>query len=401
MPAPFAAFAACQPGLEPLLTRELQALGAAAVPQRGGAAFAADATLAMRACLWLGTASHVLLRLAEFPCRALGELQRKAALLPFRDWLRPDVPIAIRATARGSRVYHTGAIEERVDAAVRAALGRGSSARKPRAGGETEEAVAQLAVRFHDDVCTISVDASATPLHRRGYRLDGAKAPLREDVAHALVLASGFAADDALLDPFCGSGTIAIEAAGLALGLPPGRLRPPPLLHLALFDPDVWSPIAGERRTRAPGAANPAIAASDRDAGAVAAALANAERAGVAAAIEFRCCAVTAHPWLQYAGDAPPRGVLATNPPFGRRVRSRDDLVPLYQTLGHRIGRLGPAWRTALLALDVRLARRTGLPLRAAFTTRHGGLSVTALVTAASDRQRDDSAPDPLAPRTR
>ncbi|HEX6810913.1 MAG TPA: hypothetical protein VF384_04745, partial [Planctomycetota bacterium] len=196
------------------------------------------------------------------------------------------------------------------------------------------------------------------------------------------VLASGFSPAHALLDPFAGSGTIAIEAAGLALGLPPGRLRPPALHHLALFDAGTWREV-----TQAPAPQRPAatqtsapIAASDRDAGAVEAARHNAERAGVAERIVFGNHAVTAHPWLAGPGAAPPRGVLVTNPPFGVRVPRANNLQSLYQTIGHRAARLGAGWRIAILAHDVRMARRTGLPLHAAFTTKHGGLTVTALV---------------------
>ena len=371
MPAPFEAFASCQPGLEPLLARELQALGATPRTLPGGVAFAADTRLVMKSCLWLGTASHVLLRLAEFPCRALGELQRKAALLPWDDWLRPKVPVDIRATTRASRLFHTSAIEERIGNAISAAFG------KPlREATTADDDVARVTVRFHRDVCTISLDATSTPLHRRGYRLASAKAPLREDLAHALLLAGGFTADDALLDPFCGSGTIAIEAAGLLRGLAPGRARPPALGQLALFDAELWMEVKEQPAPRTA----PPIAASDRDAGAIEAARGNAERAGVADAIDFRCCAITAQPWLEKPGTAPTRGLLATNPPFGIRVQKGPGLLPLYQTLGHRAARLGEGWRTVVLAHDVRLARRTGLPLRAAFTTRHGGLSVTALV---------------------
>lgn len=372
MPSQFEAFAACQPGLEPLLAREIELLGASPRQIGGGALFDATPRLVMQSCLWLGTASHVMLRLAEFPCRALGELQRKAAQLPWKDWLRSQVPVDVRATTHGSRVFHTGAIAERIGGALATAFGQPTIAALPQ-----HEDVARITVRFHQDVCTISLDAMSTPLHRRGYRLAGAKAPLREDLAHALLLAGGFTAQDGLLDPFCGSGTIAIEAAGLALGLPPGRLRPPPLGHLAFFEPELWMDVKaqpGPRRTPQP------ILASDRDAGAIEAARANAERAGVHASIEFRQGAITAHPWLEAPESAPRRGLLATNPPFGVRVPKASDLLPLYQTLGHRAGRLGETWRVAILAQDVRLARRTGLPLRAAFTTRHGGLPVTAMV---------------------
>ncbi len=372
VPRSFDLFAACLPGFEPLLTRELEALGAQPKRLRGGAAFTADAQLISRSCLWLGTASHVLLRLTEFPCRALGELQRKAAQLPWREWLRPNVPLAVRATTHGSRVYHTGAVVERTENGIASAFGKPLSA-----ATVADTIVASVHVRFRADVCTISLDTTCTPLHRRGYRLEGAKAPLREDIAHALVLASEWNADAALLDPFCGSGTIAIEAAALARGLPPGRLREPPMEHLALFDGDAWQEARSFVPDR-PTNARPQIAASDRDAGAIEAARNNAERAGLAEAIAFECCAVTGHPWLQ-AGAAPARGTLATNPPFGVRVPRGDRLLPLYQTLGHRARGLGDGWRVALLAHDVRLARRTGLPLRAAWTTKHGGLTVTAL----------------------
>lgn len=378
-------FAACLPGLEPLLLRELTSLGTPARQLRGGVAFDGDLVLAMRACLWLGTASHVVLRLAEFPCRALGELQRKAAQLPWAKWLRRHVPIEVEATARGSRVYHTGAIVERIENAITTALGVAIT--RPAPG---DELVARVHVRFANDVCTISLDATPTPLHRRGYRLDGAKAPLREDLAHAMVLAAGLTNDDAFLDPFCGSGTIAIEAAGRAAGLPPGRLRPPPLEHLALFDADAWQGLRSHGAPRERGAP---IAASDRDAGAVEAARANAARAGVAERIEFSTNAFTAHPWLAAPESAPKQGVLVTNPPFGVRVAKAAELATLWQALGHRTARLGAGWRCTLLAHDVRIARRTGLPLRANWTTRHGGLAVTCLGTTIGAAPQDADGP--------
>jgi putative N6-adenine-specific DNA methylase len=370
--APLPLFAACLPGLEPLLADELRALGMAPAPAAGGVAFAGDVALLRRAHLWLGTASHLLLRCAEFRCRALGELQRKAALLPWRQWLDPRTPFAVRATARGSRMYHSGAVEERLQNAIAQALDV-----RPPAGAPPDGAIA-IAARVQDDVVTLSLDTARTPLHRRGYRLDGRKAPLREDLAFALLRAAGFARGQALLDPFCGSGTIAIEGAGIAAGLPPGRLRPAPLQGTALQDDRAWQALLAALPPPAPPIAGAPIAASDRDAGAIAAVRDNAERAGVAAAITASTCAVSAQPWLA-AGAAPAAGLLATNPPFGRRVRG-GDLGILYQTLGHRARALGAQWTCALLAHDLRLARRTGLPLRVAWATRHGGLRVAAML---------------------
>lgn len=369
-------FAACQPGLEPFLLAELEALGFRADGVPGGATFDGGLDALMRACLWLGTASHVRVRLAQFRCRALGELERKAAEFAWRDWLTPKVPLDLRASAKRSRVYHTGAIQERLYKAIGRAFGA-----DPVLARKGDEVTAPLHVRFVDDTCTVSLDATSTPLHRRGYRLDGRKAPLREDIAHALVLASGFGPGDALLDPFCGSGTIAIEAAAIARCVPPGRLRPPPLQHSARFDHDAWQRLVAEPQ---PNEDVPLITCSDRDDGAVAAARANAERAGVADALQVEAHAIAAHPWLQ-PDAAPPRGVVVSNPPYGVRIKGSSPLLSLYQTVGHRVKRLGDGWRAALLAHDVRLARRTGLSLEPAFSTRHGGLTVTAMATPTPD----------------
>jgi putative N6-adenine-specific DNA methylase len=364
--APLALFAACLPGLEPLLAGELRALDCEPREVPGGAEFEGPPALLRRAHRELGVASHVLVRLANFACRALGELERKAAKLPWHDWLRGMPAFAVRAATRRSRVYHTGAIEERLRNAIAQALGDLQRTLPPAAG----TAAPTIAVRFVDDVCTISLDPAATPLHRRGYRLATGKAPLREDLAHALLLAARWQPGEALLDPFCGAGTIVIEAAGHAAGLAPGRLRPP-VTFLAGHEED-----APALEPRDPAAR---IAGSDRDAGAVEGARQNAQRAA-AARIEFATCSFSAHPWLQTPKDAPPRGILVTNPPFGRRVPGGPDLRNLYQTLGHRLRALGAGWRTALLAHDVRLARSIGVPLKTAFATKHGGIHVAAMV---------------------
>jgi putative N6-adenine-specific DNA methylase len=282
----------------------------------------------------------------------------------------------VRATTKRSRIYHTGAIEERVQLGIAQAL-RVPSPPIVDAGAE---AIA-IAARFHEDRVTLSLDTSFTPLHRRGYRLDARKAPLREDLAHALLLAAGYEPGMALLDPFCGSGTIAIEGAAIAASLPPGRLRPAPLQGTPLQHDAGWRALLASLPPGPPAALpNAPIAASDRDAGAITATRANAERAGVAAAIDATVAALTKQPWFAREGAAPARGLVATNPPFGLRVGG-GDLANLYQTLGHRVKQLGPGWRLAILAHDPRLARRTGIPLRQVFASNHGGVQVTALVS--------------------
>jgi putative N6-adenine-specific DNA methylase len=360
----FEFFAACAPGLEPLLEGEVARLGATPRVVPGGVEFSGSLELLARAHLWLGTASHVLRRCASFRCRALGELERKVAELDPAGWLPRGQSFHVRASTRHSRVYHTGAVERHFRAGLARALGEPAHAEEPPRDAE----LPCFAVRFFSDVCTVSLDPAATPLHRRGYRLAVGKAPLREDLAHALVLASGWSGDEAFLDPFCGSGTIAIEAARLGSGVAPGALRTP-------------IGAASSSAGIAPARTGP-VSGSDRDELAVEHARANAERAGVLTRLELRACAFSSHPWLAKPQDAPERGVLVCNPPFGKRVSQGPDLRVLYQSLGHRFQALGPGWRLLLLAHDLRLARAVGLPLRRLFTTRHGGLAVSALASA-------------------
>jgi putative N6-adenine-specific DNA methylase len=362
MQSGFEFFAACAPGLEPLLAEELTRLGATPQIVPGGVELSGPLSLLGTAHRWLGVASHVLRRCAKFRCRALGELERKIAELDPAGWLPPGQAFHVRASARHSRVYHTGAIERHFRAGLARALEEPQHAEEPPRDAE----LPCYAVRFFSDVCVVSLDPAATPLHRRGYRLAMGKAPLREDLAHALVLASGWRDDEALLDPFCGSGTIAIEAARLARGIAPGALRAA-VLPEATPPPSFAPPRTGP------------ISASDRDELAIEHARANADRAGVAAHLELRCTAFSAHPWLAKPQDAPERGVLVCNPPFGKRVSGGGDLRVLYQSLGHRFQQLGPGWRMVLLAHDLRLARAVGVPLKRLFTTRHGGLAVSAL----------------------
>ncbi len=375
MPDDWSLFAACLPGLEPLLCGELKALGIDARPTDGGATFAGDRETVLQAHLHLGTASQLTARLASFTCHHLRELERRALPLPWGDWLRSDVPVVVKATAKKSKLYHTGAIEERIGKAIHSATGAPIATT---AGDDDGLDAVRIAVRIDRDRVTVSLATSDSPMHRRGYRLATAKAPLREDLAHALLLAARFDADEALLDPFCGSGTIAIEAARMACGIPPGILRPTPLLRTAIDLQPRWDQLVAAASPSAPTAE---ILAGDRDAGAVESARANAERGGCAAHLSLLETAISAQPWLaEHPEQRPERGLLATNPPFGLRVGGNRDLAPLYQTLGHRARRLGPGWRVALLVHDPRLARRTGLPLRQMLATRHGGLHISVLV---------------------
>jgi putative N6-adenine-specific DNA methylase len=245
---------------------------------------------------------------------------------------------------------------------------------------------------MQDNRCTISLDSSGAPLHRRGWRLEPGRAPLREDLARALLIASDWDRNSPLLDPMMGSGTILIEAAALARGLAPGRMRTFAFEQFAMHDADLLSAV----KSAAAQSARPdlpfRIFGSDRDSGALRMTVANAERAGVRADLEVREAQLsTAHEVLTSPAE---RGALVTNPPYGMRLDNPAALVKLYRALGDLARRLPPTFRVAIAAADRRLALRTGLPLESAFLADSGGLKIRALRSSHRlDRRGADTTP--------
>ena len=365
-------FAVCAPGLEPIVAGELQDLGlkTESAPRfgAGGVRFEASYQGMQRANLLLRCADRVLVRLGEFRATAFSELEKRAGLLPWEKHLAPGRPVAFKVASWRSRLYHENAVALRLPGAIARRLGQPPAAA---GGGEAPvEALAQLIViSLEDDHCTVSVDTSGELLHRRGYRLATAKAPLRETLACAILKASGWDAASPLLDPFCGSGTIPIEAALLARRMLPGAARRFAFMDWPGFDRAAWAKLMAENSTVP--AVVPRIMASDRDAGAVRAARENAERAGVAGLIEFSCRAVSA------IAPPPAPGWIVSNPPYGVRLRGQNDLRNLYAQLGKVLRSKCAGWQAALLCGDKRLLAGAGLGFETRHSTLNGGLKVS------------------------
>ena len=238
-----------------------------------------------RANLHLRTASRIVVRVADFGARGFPELVRHVKRQPWERYLDPHRPVRLRVTCKKSRLYHSDAVAERVREGIAARTGAGAADD----GGENESEEGQLlVVRMAHDRCLISIDSSGELLHRRGYREASAKAPIRETLAAALLLAIDWRGATPVLDPFCGSGTIAIEAALLARRIAPGLQRRFAFMEWPDFDPGQWADIHGDAARGVLPRAPAAILGSDRDAGAIEAARANAARAGVADDITLR-----------------------------------------------------------------------------------------------------------------
>lgn len=376
-------FAITAPGLEALCAAELRALGIAGAAEPGGVAWEGTMADVHRANLWLRTASRVVVRAASFRARTFIELERHARRVPWARWVAPGRAVRLRVTSKKSRLYHEGAIAQRLLGFMEDGVG-GLGVTSAAKGGDDEAEEggdAQLfVVRVARDEFTISADSSGALLHLRGYRQAVAKAPLRETLAAAMLLGAGWSGDAPVLDPMCGSGTLPIEAALIARRIAPGLARadrePRGFAFTAWpgHDEEAWARAVAEAREAILPTSPVAIAGSDRDAGAIEAARANAERAGVAADVDLQVRPVSAM-------EAPPGpGLLVCNPPYGMRVGESDALRNLYAALGRTARARCPGWTLALLGADRKLEGQVGVDFTEAFRTSNGGIPVRLLV---------------------
>jgi putative N6-adenine-specific DNA methylase len=398
----FQLFASTAPDLESIAAGELKSLGMRGRQEIGGVAFAGDLDRLYEANLWLRTASRVVARLGRFHASTFYELERRAKKLPWEEFLPASGLVRLRVTCRKSRLYHSDAVAERVLSAITASVSRSIEASGDDINDESDDAEhaegtdrademdetetvpgidgsAQLfIVRIVHDQVEISADSSGDLLHRRGYRKEIAKAPLRETLAAAMVLASGWRRDEPLVDPMCGSGTIPIEAAMIARGIAPGLERKFRFMDWPTFDRGRWKEILDKARG-AVTQSSERIRGSDRDAGAIEAAARNADRAGVGDTVQFGVKSISGS-LAELEDVATGVGWILTNPPYGIRIGESEDLRDLYARLGLAL-KSKRGWRGGILTSDLALVRQTRLPLLPRFSTRNGGIPVSFLVS--------------------
>lgn len=377
----FDLFAQAAPGLEPILAAELSALRFAdVVAVAGGATFRGPVQDVLRANRQLRTAGRVLLRLGVFKTAHLSEIARSAVKLAWEHFVDPSLPVRLRCTCRASRVYHSGAAAERIQQGIEARLKRKLTLALPRDEDDDSSQSAwadtaqQIFIRIERNMCTVSIDTSGVPLHRRGTKLHVAKAPLRETVAAAFLDACGWQPEMPLVDPMCGSGTLVLEAASRAAGLEPGRSR--------TFACQRWPQLRKHSDTapkcpKAP--AQPQLYGYDRDQGAIAAAQGNVARAGVTG---FVTLAQQPLGKLVRPETSEP-GLVICNPPYGHRIGDAHALRDLYAALGQVMRTQMAGWRLGLITSDARLAKATGLKLDVLTApVPHGGLKIRLYATA-------------------
>src|SRR5688572_16997558 len=388
-------FASCGKGLEYLLADELIALGCErATATMAGANVEGTLDDAQRAVLWSRLASRVLWPLAEFDCADEHALYAGAAAVDWPSHLEASHTLAVDAHVSGTAITHARYAAQRVKDAVVDVLRQRTGAR-PDVDVESPDLRLNLVVRKGRAV--LSVDLGGGPMHRRGWRRAQGEAPLKENLAAAVLLRGGWPAlyteGGALLDPMCGSGTLLIEGALMAADVAPGLLRHGRSLPTRWrgFDLPAWQQLVEDARQReTTGRANlrPVFHGSDLDPHAVRAARENAEVAGVRDALYLAAGDVRALPELSNA-----RGLVVCNPPYDARLAADP---ALYRALGDGLKRTVPQWRASLLCGDPELARATGLRAQKKYQLFNGAIECTLIIcdpVAPPQRERSDGPP--------
>jgi 23S rRNA (guanine2445-N2)-methyltransferase / 23S rRNA (guanine2069-N7)-methyltransferase len=365
-------FASCPPAVADLTAAELRGCGATHTRElKLGVLFEGTLETAYRACLWSRTASRILMPLANFPAATPEALYEGVAAIDWTQHIAASGTLAIDFGGSSAGIKHThfGALKTK-DAIVDQLRER--SGQRPSV--ELERPDVRLDVRLDRERATLSLDLSGDSLHRRAYRARGVAAPLKENLAAAVLLRSGWPAiaeTGEFVDPMCGSGTLVIEAALMALDIAPGLLRSYfGFIGWRGHDRARWQGLVEEARARreATAAKRIVLRGYDNDAAAVRAAIENSERAKLRGFVHFERRELDQ---LVRQSDAA-TGLLATNPPYGERIGDQERLQALYRMLGERLREHFQGWKAAVLTGNPPLAKAIGIHARRSHTLFNG-----------------------------
>jgi putative N6-adenine-specific DNA methylase len=382
-------FATCPRGLESALASELANLGAkGARATDGGVAFEGEIALAYTVNLWSRLASRVLWQVGFGRYRDQQDIFDAALKLRWQHWFRVDDTIRVNVTAIRSPLTSLDFITLKIKDAVcdRFRLETGK-----RPSVDTGSPAIRIHAFLTSDTCTFYLDTSGEALFKRGYRHDALEAPLRENLAAGLLTLAGWDSSRVLLDPFCGSGTIVIEAAMIACDIAPGLERSFGFERLSWFDRKAMDTRREQATARARlgrESARAVLIGSDSASSAIAAAQANIAGAGLERLIDLEVADARS-----IAAPAP-AGLIVTNPPYGVRLGADDDLRRLYAEFADNLKRNFAGWNAWLLCGELSLVKAIRLAPSRKIPLFNGALEcrlVEYRMVAGSNRRQSDA----------
>ena len=342
-------FATCPRGLELLLADELRQLNGAKIHAVGGGVqFAGDFILCYRVNLESRIASRVLWQVATDRYQSEEDIYRAAYALPWTDWFDPARTIRVDVSATKSPLTSLNFVTLKIKDAVCDKVRR-LSGRRPSV--DTREPDIPIQGHLTDREFTLYLDTTGEPLFKRGRRLATGEAPLRENLAAGILRLAGWVPGTPLLDPMCGSGTILLEAAHMALEIAPGLGRHFAFETFKNFDARRWRELMQQSGARQKPRAPLAIYGSDLSAAVLNAARANLMASGLEKIVSLKRADV-----LEIAAPAQ-EGIIVTNPPYGVRLGEQQALAEFYPKLGDVLKKQFTGWRAYLLSADMRLPK--------------------------------------------
>lgn len=378
-PLPF--FITCPKGLVELLEDEVTGLGAA-VTRRAPAGVWVEASwrTAMAICLWSRLASRVIRHLGRFDAAYADDLKRASASLAWEEWLAPGAGfrVSFQGTDDNIRNSHFGAqcIKDGI-------LDRMNAAGAPRPQVVGKDPDLPVHARLHRGKLELGVDLAGASLHRRGYRTDAGEAPLRENLAAALLYRAGWPAIAAeggdFVDPLCGSGTLVIEAALMATDSAPGLSRSFAFERWPGHDAETWQQLrqeAGQRRAEGRRANRSRFRGSDGDRAVIRAAWHNIERAELTDRVHVERTELSE--WTLPETATP--GLILTNPPYGERLKADGQVARLYRVLGERVRGCATGWRLGVFTAVPEMGHQIGLRSHRQYLLFNGALEASLLL---------------------
>lgn len=353
-------FASCPKGLESLLASELETLGAQNTRETIAGVYAEGSLeFAYRACLWSRLANRILMPLDKFPVESADDLYRGVTAIAWESHLTPHESIAVDFVGTNDAIRHSKFGAQHAKDAI---VDRLQNHFGSRPDVDLKRPDLRINVRLAKDQATVSLDFAGDSLHKRGYRVAMVPAPLKENLAAALLIRAGWpeiaARGGALIDPLCGSGTLLIEGAMMVADIAPGLNREQFGFHgWAQFDTVLWQSLRQEALDRCQvglGKELPEIRGYDKDTRAVSAAQENIACAGLEKWVRVMAKPIEAFKKPTHREIS--EGLIICNPPYGERWGDMEELRPLYQTLGEVMKRECPGWRLAVITGNTELA---------------------------------------------
>jgi putative N6-adenine-specific DNA methylase len=342
-------FATCPRGLELLLAAELQRLKAETIHAVGGGVqFSGDFPLCYRINLESRIASRILWQVAMNRYRNEDDIYRIAYALPWNDWFKPKVSLRVDVSAIQCPLTSLNFVTLKIKDAVCDKIRR-LSGRRPDV--DTRQPDIPIQGHLTDREFSLYLDTTGDPLFKRGQRIVAGDAPLRENLAAGILRLAGWLPGIPLLDPMCGSGTILLEAAQMALDIAPGSGRHFAFEKLTNFDSRRWRELLKQSTARQKPKVPLSIYGSDLFGAAIKAARTNLAAAGLETLVSLKQANV-----LEITAPAK-EGIIVTNPPYGVRIGEQQQLAEFYPKLGDVLKNKFAGWRAYLLSADMRLPK--------------------------------------------